>query len=82
MTPVPFQEMFTINKKGDFVIPRINTVKRGEETVRYRGPKIWEIVPNDLQNTSLASLAIFKDQIKNGNLLVVHGGYVKFLSRA
>ena len=62
MTPVPFQEIFTINKKGDFVIPKINTVKRGEETVRYRGPKIWEIVPEEIKKAE--SLAIFKNQIK------------------
>ena len=62
MTPVPFQEIFTINKKGNFVIPKINTVNRGEETVRYRGPKIWEIVPERIKNAE--SLAIFKDQIK------------------
>ena len=49
MTPVPFQEIFAINRKGDFVIPKINTVNRGEETVRYRGPKIWKIVPGDLK---------------------------------
>ena len=49
MTPVPFQKIFTINKKGDFCIPKINTVNRGEETVRYRGPKIWEIVPEEIK---------------------------------
>ena len=62
MTPVPFQKIFTINKKGDFVIPKINTVNRGEETVRYRGPKIWEIIPEDIKKAE--SLAIFKDKIK------------------
>ena len=61
MTPVPFQKIFTINKKGDFCIPKINTVNRGEETVRYRGPKIWEIVPEEIKKAE--SLAIFKNQI-------------------
>ena len=37
-------------------IPKINTVNRGEETDRYRGAKIWEIIPGDLKNA--ASLAI------------------------
>ena len=62
IAPVPFQEIFTINQRGDFVIPRINTVNRGEETVRYRGPKTWEIVPDDIKNAE--TLAIFKSQIK------------------
>ena len=55
MTPVPFQEIFTINKKGDFCIPKINTVNRGEETVRYRGPKIWEIVPEEIKKGRITS---------------------------
>ena len=62
MTPVPFQELFNMNKSGGFIIPRINTVNRGEETVRYRGPKTWEIVPEEIKNAE--SLAIFKDRIK------------------
>ena len=55
MTPVPFQKIFTINKKGDFCIPKINTVNRGEETVRYRGPKIWEIVPEEIKKGRITS---------------------------
>ena len=62
LTPAPFQKIFTLNKKGDFVIPRINTVNRGEQTVRYRGPKTWQIIPEDIKNAK--SLAIFKDKIK------------------
>ena len=62
LTPAPFQKIFTYNKKGNFVIPRINTVNRGEQTVRYRGPKTWQIVPEDIKNAK--SLAIFKDKIK------------------
>ena len=49
--------------KGDFVIPRISTVNRGEETVRYRGPKTWELVPEEIKASE--SLAIFKHRIKD-----------------
>ena len=62
IAPVPFQEIFTINQRGNFVLPKINTVNRGEETVRYRGPKTWDIVPDDIKNAK--TLAIFKHRIK------------------
>ena len=47
---------------GDFVIPRVRTVNRGEETVRYRGPVTWEMVLEDIKASK--SLAIFKNKIK------------------
>ena len=33
-----------------------------EETVRYRGPVTWELVPEEIR--TLESLAIFQDKIK------------------
>ena len=64
LTPKPFQDIFLIRERGsnDFVIPKINTVKMGEGSVRYRGPKTWEIVPEEIKQSK--SLDIFKDKIK------------------
>ena len=45
-----------------FILPRINTVKRGEESIRYRGPKTWDMVPEKIKESK--SLAIFKDKIR------------------
>jgi hypothetical protein len=63
LSPEPILDLFEIKERGrsDFVIPKINTVNRGEETVRYRGPKTWELVPDEIKNAS--SLSIFKDKI-------------------
>ena len=46
LCPKSFQDLFCIRErgKGDFVVPRINTVNRGVETVRYKGPKSWDSV--------------------------------------
>ena len=38
------------------------TVKYGTESLRYLGPKIWDIVPNSLKESS--SLRNFKVEIK------------------
>ena len=53
LCPRPFQDLFTLRErgKGDFVVPKINTVNRGEETVRYRGPKTWDLVPSDIKSS-------------------------------
>ena len=63
--PKPFQDLFVRKERGncDFVIPKICTVNRGEETVRYRGPLTWELVPEEIKASE--SLAIFKNRIKN-----------------
>ena len=63
LCPKPFQGLFTLRERGagDFVLPRIQTVRMGEETVRYRGPLTWEMVPEDIKNS--VSLPIFKNKI-------------------
>ena len=48
---------------GDFVIPQVKTVNRGVETIRYRGPLTWDIVPEDIRNAE--SVLIFKNKIKD-----------------
>ena len=64
LCPTPFQDLFVMRERGngDFVIPKISTVNRGEETVRYRGPVTWELVPEEIRASK--SLAIFQDKIK------------------
>ena len=64
LCPKPFQDLFVRRERGngDFVIPKISTVNRGEETVRYRGPVTWELVPEEIRASK--SLAIFQDKIK------------------
>ena len=63
LCPKLFQNLFTLRHNGKgFVLPRINTVKRGEESIRYRGPKTWDMVPEKIKESK--SLAIFKDKIR------------------
>ena len=57
--------LFTLKDRGngDFVIPHVKTVNRGIETIRYRGPLTWDIVPEEIKKAE--TLSIFKDKIKN-----------------
>ena len=47
----------------DFKIPHINSVKNGQESLHFMGPKVWEMVPVTIKNAS--SLSIFKNNIKS-----------------
>ena len=52
------QEVFHVNEQGqyflrnptDFVIPTIKTVNYGSESVRFLGPKIWEMLPDNFKS--------------------------------
>ena len=65
LCPKPFQELFCSKQrgKGDFVIPKVSTENRGKESIRYRGPKTWNLVPQDIKDSE--SLDIFKNKIRN-----------------
>ena len=45
-----------------FKVSNIRTVYNGTETISYRGPKTWSLVPNDIKQSK--SLAEFKAKIK------------------
>lgn len=72
LCPIPVQEIFIRNesdinlrhgnKDGDFIIPRVRTVNYGKETLRYRGPVIWNLLPDNLRN--IPTLEKFKEEIK------------------
>ena len=40
----------------------VNSVNNGQETLRFLGPKIWEMIPKSIMNS--ASFSIFKTTIK------------------
>ena len=46
----------------EFNTTNIHTVTHGTETISFRGPKTWSLVPTDIKNS--ASLAEFKSKIK------------------
>ena len=46
------------------------TVKFGTETISYRGPQIWNLIPERLR--TLETLNKFRKEIKSGSLMPVH----------
>ena len=59
LAPLPVQEIFTKNlteRYGDWVIPNVRTTNNGIERIRYRGPLLWNIIPEEIKSaTSLNS---------------------------
>ena len=64
LCPKTMKDIFVLKTAGkdDFVLPKVNSVNMGKETIRYRGPKTWNIVPEDIKISQ--SLAEFKMKIK------------------
>ena len=46
-----------------FSKPRVNSVYKGKDSLRYFGPVVWDMLPKEYK--SAKSLSIFKKQIKN-----------------
>ena len=51
-----------LRSQNDFVIPKVNTVLWGSETLRILGPKIWNMLPLDIKESQ--HLESFKSKIK------------------
>ena len=64
LCPKPIQDIFTpsLRDNKDWVLPKVNTVNRGIETIRYMGPKTWELVPLNIKMSE--TLPAFKSAIK------------------
>ena len=64
LSPEIMTDIFTLKTRGnsDFVIPQVTTVNKGIETIRYRGPLTWDLVPDEIKQAE--SLSIFQDRIK------------------
>ena len=69
------QNQYNLRNWTYFDVPKVRTVNHGFESVRYLGPKIWEIIPTHIKE--LDTTDTFKTAVKNGNQNLVHVGYPK-----
>ena len=51
-----------LRSQTEYQLPKMNSVLYGENSLRYLGPKIWDIIPRELK--SLESLGKFKSAIQ------------------
>ena len=52
----------SLRNPTDFVVPMIKTVTFGEDSLRYFGSKIWELIPQEIKNVQ--NIATFKNSIR------------------
>ena len=69
LSPVPVQDLFKLQdvpyelrNKRCWQVPRVQNVNSGTESLRYRGIKTWDLVPDAIKRS--ISLEIFKEKIK------------------
>ena len=53
---------YELRQRLGFHMPSVNTVFSGTESIQILGPKIWELIPNDIK--CLKNLRNFKKAIK------------------
>ena len=68
---------YSLRSGSQFHQPSAYTVWNGQETISYLGPKIWNMVPEEMkQNSSLFA----KEKLSNGSPKTVRVGYVKLFT--
>ena len=58
----PSQCKYDLRRNDKLERRRVNSVRFGTETISFLGPKIWDIVPNNIKRSE--TLQIFKAKIK------------------
>ena len=54
---------YNLRNNDEFVQPRVRSVGNGTESVRFKGPQLWQMLPQTIRNSE--SLAQFKANIKH-----------------
>ena len=49
VSPLRPQDQYKLRNRFDFTLPFYGTVNYGVESIRYLGPKIWEIIPTNVK---------------------------------
>ena len=68
---------YNLRNFQEFTAERKRTVWYGLETLSYRYPQLWSLLPESFKEMN--SLSQFKRNIKHWICRAVHAGYVKFI---
>ena len=75
---LPTREIpYNLGNCNPFKSTNIHTVCKETETISFRGPKIWSLVPDNLKHAK--SLSEFKTKIRDWEPVVAHAGYAELL---
>ena len=54
---------YNLRSNNEFTQPRVRSVSNGTESVRFKGPQLWQTLPPTIRNSE--NLCQFKNKIKN-----------------
>ena len=66
---------YDLRNNNSFKRRRVKSVWHGNESVSYLGPKIWDLVPNEIKESESLS----NSKSKDGSLKDVHAEYTKYI---
>ena len=73
----PKMSFYDLRNNNSFKRRRLNSVWHGTELVSYVGPKMWDLVPNEIKESELSMVSNSKS--KDGFLKDVHAEYAKYI---
>ena len=71
------ENMHNLRQVSKFSRLTVKTIYHGTESILYLGPKIWDILPEELRN--MENLQISKRKIRRESLIIVLVGCVRFI---
>ena len=54
------ESQYNLRNSNDFSIPRIKTVTYGSETIVFRGPQVWDTVPQFIKDSASSNFGLEK----------------------
>ena len=54
---------YNLRNNNEFTQPRVRSVSNGTESIRFKGPQLWQTLPPTIRNSE--TLCRFKKEIKN-----------------
>ena len=70
---------YNLRNNNEFFQPRVRSVNNGTESVRFKGPQLWQMLPPTIRNSQ--SLCQFKRKIQRWNGEIVHASCAASLFR-
>ena len=64
-------------RNNEFIQPRVRSVSNGTESVRFKGPQLWQTLPPSIRNSE--TLYQFKNKLKTGTAKNVLANYAAYL---
>ena len=68
---------YDLRNNNSFKRRRVKSVWYGTESVSFLGPKIWDLVPNEIKNLNLSM--VLNSKSKDGSLKDAHAEYPKYI---